>query len=373
VIAATSPHERRKQAKLLFVDSSGSIAHGSRSDFPQLLQDGDIVIANDAATLPASLLGTHTRTGRAIEVRLAGRESLSAERVGEFTAVIFGEGDFHIPTEHRARPPEMIPGDHLQLGSLHASVLRLLDHPRLISLRLDGSVSEVWQQLAQNGRPIQYSYVPAPLAMWHTWTSIAAIPAAFEAPSAGFILDWNILRLLAARGITVATLTHAAGISSTGDPDLDAKLPFPELYHIPESTAALIEERRKRGACLIAIGTSVVRALEHAFGQYGCVRSGDGLATQRIGINTTIRVVDAIVSGAHERGTSHHELLRAFVGDRHLRRIDQEREVHGYRTHEFGDSVFIQRADPARFLPHHWSAELVEESPRPVRSDFIER
>jgi S-adenosylmethionine:tRNA ribosyltransferase-isomerase len=373
VIAATAPYTRPNQAKLLFVDSSGSIAHYSRSDFPQLLQDGDVVIANDAATLPASLLGTHTRTGRAIEVRLAGRESLSAERIGDFTAVIFGEGDFHISTEHRPSPPELIPGDHLQLGSLHATVLSLLDHPRLVSLRLDGSVSEVWQQLAQNGRPIQYAYVPTPLAMWHTWTSIATIPAAFEAPSATFILDWNILKLLAARGITLVTLTHAAGISSTGDPDLDSKLPFPEPYHIPESTAALIEERRTRGARLIAIGTSVVRALEHVFGQYGCVRPGDGLATQKIGINTTIRVVDAIVSGVHERGTSHYELLRAFVGDRHLRRVDQELEVQGYQTHEFGDSVFIQRSDPARFVPHHRSAELVEEAGRPVRSDFTRR
>jgi S-adenosylmethionine:tRNA ribosyltransferase-isomerase len=357
---------------LLFVDSAGSITHYLRSDFPQLLEDGDIVVANDAATLPASLLGVHSRTGRAIEIRLAGQESLSAERVGDFTAVIFGEGDFHVSTEHRPSPPELIPGDHLRLGSLHATVLSLLDHPRLVSLRLDGSVSEVWQQLAHNGRPIQYAYVPTPLAMWHTWTSIAATPAAFEAPSASFILDWNILKLLAARGITLATLTHAAGISSTGDPDLDAKLPFPELYHIPESTAALIEERRKRGSRLIAIGTSVVRALEHAFGQHGCVRPGDGLATQRIGINTTIRVVDAIVSGAHEHGTSHHELLRAFVGDRHLRRIDQELEVQGYRSHEFGDSVFIQRADPARFVPHHRPVELVQGGSRHVRSDFIQ-
>src|SRR5689334_13642028 len=102
MIAASTPVQRPNQAKLLFVDASGSIAHLARSQFPKLLQDGDIVIANDAATLPASFLGKHTRTGRAIEVRLAGHPSLSLNREAYFTAVIFGEGDFHTATEHRA-------------------------------------------------------------------------------------------------------------------------------------------------------------------------------------------------------------------------------------------------------------------------------
>ena len=94
---------------------------------------------------------------------------------------------------------------------------------------------------------------------------------------------------------------------------------------------------------MIAIGTTVVRSLEHAARPDGTVQPGYGIATERIGPHTRLRVVDAIVSGMHERGTSHHELLRAFQDDETLGRMDAEAEAGGYRSHEFGDSVFLTR------------------------------
>src|SRR5262249_34140017 len=89
---------------------------------------------------------------------------------------------------------------------------------------------------------------------------------------------------------------------------------------------------------IVAVGTTVVRALEHAGG-----RAGTGVATQRIGAGTKLRIVDAILSGTHEPGTSHYELLRAFVDDVTLARADAALVAHGYRTHEFGDSVLMHR------------------------------
>src|SRR5439155_14039968 len=108
------------------------------------------------------------------------------------------------------------------------------------------------------------AHVPEPLALWDVWTAIAGPPVAFEPPSAGFALDWRALAALRARGIAFATLTHAAGISSTGDDDLDRRLPFDEPYHIPRTTAAAIRRVRARGGRIVAVGTTVVRALEHA-------------------------------------------------------------------------------------------------------------
>ncbi len=96
------------------------------------------------------------------------------------------------------------------------------------------------------------------------WTSIAANPVAFEAPSAGFALDWRTLQAWRERGVGFATLTHAAGISSTGDPVLDLQLPFDEPYRIPAGTAAAIAKAKTEGGRIIAIGTTVVRALEAA-------------------------------------------------------------------------------------------------------------
>ena len=101
-------------------------------------------------------------------------------------------------------------------------------------------------------------------------------------------------------------------------------------------------QTRNHGGRVIAVGTTVVRALEHSGG-----RAGEGVADQRIGPATALGVVDAILSGTHEQGSSHYELLQAFASAETLRRADRELNDHQYRTHEFGDSVFVERAaDP---------------------------
>jgi S-adenosylmethionine:tRNA ribosyltransferase-isomerase len=343
MIAAETAVQRPADAKLLVVDARRRIGHAPRAAFVEFLRPGDLVIANDAATLPASLSGVHAATGAAVEVRLAGRPSLRPEDVGRFSAVVFGEGDFRTRTENRPAPPALAAGDRLVLGPLRAVVERLLKHPRLVSLRFEGTPDEVWAGLAHHGRPIQYAHVQKPLALWDVWTRIAGPPVAFEPPSAGFALDWRTLAAMRARGAEFETITHAAGISSTGDEGLDRLLPFDEPYRIPEATALAVGRTRERGGRVVAVGTSVVRALEDAATADGRVRAGDRLATQRLGRASRLRVVDAILSGTHEPDTSHYELLRAFLDDATLRRTSAELDARGYRTHEFGDSVLIER------------------------------
>jgi len=346
MIAADRPVQRPSHAKLLVVDARRRIGHAPRSAFVEFLRPGDLVVANDAATLPASLRGVHAGTGRPVEVRLAGRPSLRPEDVSRFSAVVFGEGDFRTRTEDRSAPPPLSPGDLLVLGPLRASVERSLGHPRLVSLRFEGAPDEVWAGLARHGHPIQYAHVPVPLALWDVWTRIAGPPVAFEPPSAGFALDWRTLATMRERGAEFATLTHAAGISSTGDDELDRLLPFDEPYRIPLATALAVRHAKARGRRVVAVGTSVVRALEHAATVDGRVRAGEGLATQHIGRTSRLRAVDAILSGTHEPGTSHYELLRAFLDDATLLRTSAELDARGYLTHEFGDSVLIERARP---------------------------
>jgi S-adenosylmethionine:tRNA ribosyltransferase-isomerase len=343
MIAATAPDQRAAGARLLVVDEDGRISHHARTAFLDFVRGGDLVIANDAATLPASLFGIHDPTGRAIEVRLAGRASLLPEDVARFTALVFGSGDFRTPTELRLLPPRMDPGDSLRLGPLNAIVTRVLAHPRLIELRFQGTVAGIWEGLARHGRPIQYAYVREPLAVWDTWTRIAGPPVAFEPPSAGFALRWETLARLSARGIGFAAITHAAGISSTGDAALDARLPFDEPYHIPLETMRQLRRARRDGGRVIAIGTTVVRALEHAALATGEVRSGLGTATQRIGPATRLRAVDGILTGVHEPSTSHYQLLRAFADDRTLAAAGRVLEEERYRSHEFGDSMLLLR------------------------------
>jgi S-adenosylmethionine:tRNA ribosyltransferase-isomerase len=352
MIAAHLPIQRPPQAKLLVVDAHGNISHVPRVHFVDFLHDGDLVVANDAATLPASLHGVHRPSGGAVEVRLAGRRSLGRNAVRHFTAILFGAGDFHLRTEDRPSPPALKPGDQLALGPLVATVEKLLGHPRLFELRFHGHVDEIWAGLARHGRPIQYSHMATPLALWDVWTPMAGPPVAFESPSAGFVLDWKMLLSIRARGARVATITHAAGISSTGDEELDRHLPFDEPYSIPKATACAIYRTRARGGRIVAIGTTVVRALEHGAVSCSHVRAGDGLANQRIDATSRLCVVDAILSGTHEPGTSHYELLRAFADDTTLHRASEQLNSHGYRTHEFGDSVFIEKMTPVDAETH---------------------
>ena len=346
MIAADRAVQRPPDAKLLVVDASRQIGHAPRSAFVEFLRRGDLVVANDAATLPASLRGVHGRTGAPVEVRLAGRPSLAPEDVRRFSAVLFGEGDFHTRTEDRTAPPQLLNGDRLVLGPLRATVERTLGHARLVSLLFDGTADEVWAGLARHGRPIQYAHMHEPLALWDVWTRIAGPPVAFEPPSAGFALDWRALATMRARGVEFETITHAAGISSTGDEELDRLLPFDEPYRIPVATANAVGRAKAGGGRVVAVGTTVVRALEHAAASDGRLRAGFGLATQRLGAESRLRVVDAILSGTHEAGTSHYELLRAFLDDDTLRRTTAELDARGYLTHEFGDSVLIERQRP---------------------------
>src|SRR5262249_10208527 len=152
------------------------------------------------------------------------------------------------------------------------------NHPRLARIRFDGSPAEIWSGLAKHGKPIQYAHVTQPLALWDVWTPIAGPVVAFEPPSSGFTLSWEMVSAATAKGVKFATLTHAAEIPSTGDPQLDASLPFDEPYRIPAYTADAIANAKQHGARVIAVGTTVVRALEAAAHPNGRVNPGPGVA-----------------------------------------------------------------------------------------------
>src|SRR5215471_19285408 len=141
---AVLPRHGPRRAKLLVVDARGRITHHAADDLPRFIRRGDLIVANDAATLPASLAATHVRTGQPVEIRLAGRRSLASDAVTAFTAVVFGAGDYRTPTERRPMPPALAVGDTLVVGPLSATIAAVHDHPRLVDIRFHDGVDDIW-------------------------------------------------------------------------------------------------------------------------------------------------------------------------------------------------------------------------------------
>ena len=339
---ATWPREDAEAERLLVVDPlAGGMADLALRDLPDRLRAGDLVVVNDAATLPASLRGAADAVP--VEVRLVG-----PPEDGTWTAALLGAGDWRVRPEDRPAPPRLAPGSTLAFrdetgGVLRATVVGVSEvSPRLVRLRFDREGDALWSALYREGRPVQYSYLEQPLALWHVQTAYASRPWAAEAPSAGRPLTWRILIEVRRRGVGLAALTHAAGLSSTGEPALDAALPLPERFDIPAATVEAIARTRAAHGRVVAVGTTVVRALEGAAALGGGrIRAGEGRTTLRIDARFRPRVVDAVLTGLHQPGESHFELLTAFAPEPLLRRALAHAEAEGYLGHEFGDSCLI--------------------------------
>lgn len=197
----------------------------------------------------------------------------------------------------------------------------------------------MWQALYASGKPIQYAHRPEQMPLHTMQTAYAGRPWAAEMPSAGRPLTWDVLLALRHAGVSIATLTHAAGLSSTGDDALDRALPWPERYEIPRRTTELVAATKARGGRVIAIGTTVVRALESA--AVDGLSPGSGVATLRLDGTSTLHIVDGLVSGLHVPGESHFDLLCAFASRPRLTRAIELAVRHGLSSHELGDACLI--------------------------------
>jgi S-adenosylmethionine:tRNA ribosyltransferase-isomerase len=326
---------------LLLVDAaSGAIHVGPIVALLEALRAGDLLVVNDAATLPASLLG-RVRVGdedQPVELRLLG---LTAD--DRWRAVLFGGGDWRQDTNDRPAPPGLELGAVIELrGGLRAKlVARDPNSDRLLEIRFDRTGPELHAALYAAGQPVQYSHLEDPLELWSVQTVFAGRPWAVEMPSAGRPLTAKMIAALRKRGVELARLTHAAGLSATGDGQLDAMLPLPERYEIPAETVDALARTRARNGRVIAVGTTVVRALEGAAEQHGEVRAGPGLTDLIVTADRPLRIVDALLTGMHEPSESHYRLLGAFAPPALLTRAWERAVGSGFRSHEFGDVALL--------------------------------
>ena len=373
---ATTSERRLGETRMLVLGRSGTapVVHAKFGDLAEFLSAGDVLVVNDAATLPASLRGRHLRTGRAVEVRLAGRMAGDGSPADEarrprWRAIVFGTGHWRTPTERRPPPPELRIGDGIELtwrqpvlgvnegtGGMRSTVAGVSEvSSRLVEIRFEADESSVLAGIYHAGRPVQYSYLTEELAVWDQQTIFARAPVAVEPPSASFAFDWSQIARLRRAGVDIVTLTHATGLSDSGSPEINARLPFPEWSRIPEATCSAIVRAKREGRRIVAVGTGTVRALE-SWGQLGgrgaesAVNDGRGRAGGReVEFFTSLkvtagfepRIVDGLVTGMHDVGASHLDLLAAFVPRERLDRAYAEAIEQGYLWHEYGDLCLV--------------------------------
>ena len=331
VPAATNPDRLPRQTRLLHINPLAHtvtpLGHRGPAD---ILREGDLLVVNDASTLPAVL-----RLQDGGELRLLGKRPDHG-----WWAVELGAGSWRDDTDHRPEPPPRSIGDHLQLASgLPVQVIDLHpDHTRMRAIRFADDHPCWTRAVYEAGAPVQYSYMDRDVPLQAVQTGFGGCPWAVEMPSAGRLVPWHILDAARDKGVHIARLTHAAGLSATGDPSLDAALPLPERFRIPSETLDRVRQTRARGGRVVAVGTSVVRALEGSHQQGGVL---EGTTDLRLGPSSRLHLVDGILTNVHLPGESHFELLQAFAPRPLLVRAARSSQDAGWLAHEFGDGWFI--------------------------------
>ncbi len=318
----------RDEVRLLVVGrSDGSISHRLFRDLPELLAPGDVVVINVSATIPAALRAARSNSAP-VRVHFATR----APQLDDDWRVV------EVRSADGTQPRRLPAGERLQLhgGAVLDLIAPYALGPRLMLARFRGDVS-VDEHLERHGEPIRYSHVTEPWPLEAYQNVYAISPGSAEMPSAGRPFTRELISSLVAREIVVAPLTLHAGVSSPESHEP----PFPEWYEVPERTAQLIASARRRGGSVIAVGTTVVRALETAAGPERCSCARSGWTSLVVTPECGVSVVDGLITGWHEPEASHLQLLEAVAGRRLLARSYRAAVQAGYLWHEFGDSHLI--------------------------------
>ncbi|MGH3738933.1 MAG: S-adenosylmethionine:tRNA ribosyltransferase-isomerase, partial [Micromonosporaceae bacterium] len=233
------------------------------------------------------------------------------------------------------------PGERIELDG-GAAVTLISPYPR------ESERNRLWRatatpgltgHLARYGRPIRYGYVTEPWPLEAYQTVFATEPGSAEMPSAGRPFTPELVTRLTAAGIVIAPVTLHTGVSSqeAGEP------PLPEWFRVPASTARLVNWTRAQGRRVVAVGTTVTRALESAVREDGTVGAAHGWTHHVITSDTPVRVVDSLLTGLHAPDASHLLMLEAIAGAETVQRAYDAALREGYLWHEFGDLSLLHR------------------------------
>jgi S-adenosylmethionine:tRNA ribosyltransferase-isomerase len=335
---ATEPPERRglpRDGVRLLVATPGRMLHRTFRDLPGLLSPGDLVVVNTSATLPAALLG-----------RLPAPDADETVPIHVATALDDGTWVVEVRRRDNAGPRvDLWPGVVVRLpGDVTARLLTPFPFATAMGTRLWRAAvlgaGDLVAYLTRHGAPIAYGYLRDHVGLAERQTIFAAQPGSAEMPSAGRPFTDRLVVLLAVRGVPVAPVVLHAGLSSPEAPEP----PAPERFEVPAATARLVEATRAGGGRIVAVGTTVARALETCADADGRVAAGSGWTDLVLGPDRPARVVTGLVTGLHEPEASHLLLLEAVAGAHLVDRAYAAVTATGaprYLWHEFGDAMLF--------------------------------
>jgi S-adenosylmethionine:tRNA ribosyltransferase-isomerase len=302
---------------------SGELAHGRFRELWRFVGPGDLLVVNTSATLPAALPGQVD--GLAVELNLS-------------TQAAEGDWIVELRTHDRGRfgPPPIGAVVELPAGA-RAHLLAPYAGGRRLCLARLSLPYPLEDYLRRHGRPIRYPHADEAWPIDAYQTVFALHPGSAEMPSAGRPFSPDLVTALVARGVLLAPITLHTGVSSLER----GEAPHPERYQVSAATAQLVNAVHAWGGRVIAVGTSVVRALETVARPDRSIAAGAGLTDLIVTPERGLTAVDGLLTGWHEPDSSHLDLLEAAAGAELFDRSYRAAYAHGYRRHEFGDSHLI--------------------------------
>lgn len=337
---APAPAEARglaRDAVRLLVAGPDGVEHARFRDLPAHLRAGDLLVVNNSATvagqLDAQLRGRGA--GRPVVLHVGARLP-GGDRVVELRTA---------PDAARALL-DASPGQRVQIGG-GAELVLLAAYPRAGSSPT-GRGNRLWRArvagdldaaLRRHGRPISYGYLDRGYGLADYQTVFAGVPGSAEMPSAGRPFTPELVTRLVAQGVGVAPITLHTGFSSQEA----GEAPQPEWYDVPAATARAVASTRADGGRVIAVGTTVTRALESAVDGAGTVQPSSGWTERVVTPAEPPVVVDGLVTGWHDPGASHLLLVEAVAGSAVTQAAYDAASTAGYLWHEFGDAGLLLR------------------------------
>jgi S-adenosylmethionine:tRNA ribosyltransferase-isomerase len=358
--AAEPPEARglaRDAVRLMVARDGEPLVHARFVDLPQHLRPGDLLVVNESATLPAALdarradrtqLALHLSTPEPAGARAPAAEPAAARgpaprpavpEAGARRGLAADTGRWVVELRRDgARFRGGDAGERLSLagGGSAELVAPYLSPGRLWIAALDLPVP-LLEHLAAHGRPIRYAHQPHPRPLADHQTIFASVPGSAEMPSAGRPFTPRVLHALAARRVDIAPVLLHTGVSSQER----GERPYPERFSVGAATAARINAARRSGGRVIAVGTTVTRALETAAAPDGAVAPASGWTSLTITPERGVRAVDGLITGWHEPDASHVLLLEAVAGRALVERSYAAALGLRYRWHEFGDGHLL--------------------------------